>query len=115
MYPAYQAQSDLMWPLPTAARLVVPMFQDSSFGMAPTRPMRGVVAACKVLELAQVTHSRPPWNIDAVVVKGEAVPVTEEAVFSTPFATLMRFRKDAANLLVVCQSRVAALAAVALM
>jgi len=94
MYPAYQAQSDLMWPLRTAARLAVPMFQDPTFGLARTAPMRGMVAACKVLELAQVTHSRPPWQIDSVVVKGEPVPVTEEAVFSTPFATLMRFRKE---------------------
>ncbi len=96
MYPAYQAQSDLMWPLRTAARLAVPMFQDPGFGLAQTAPMRGIVAACKVLELAQVTHSRPPWNIDSVMVKGEPVPVTEEAVFSTPFATLMRFRKAGA-------------------
>ncbi len=96
MYPAYQAQSDLMWPVRTAARLAMPMFQDPSFGLAQTSPMRGMVAACKVLELAQVTHSRPPWNIDSVVVKGEAGPVTEEAVFSTPFATLMRFRKAGA-------------------
>ncbi len=96
MYPAYQAQSDLMWPVRTAARLAMPMFQHPSFGLANTAPMRGMVAACKVLELAQVTHSRPPWSIDAVVVKGEPVPVTEEAVFSTPFATLMRFRKEGA-------------------
>ena len=94
MYPAYQAQSDLMWPVRTAARLAMPMFQDPSFGLANTAPMRGMVAACKVLELAQVTHSRPPWNIDAVVVKGEPVPVNEEAAFSTRFATLLRFRKE---------------------
>ena len=96
MYPAYQAQSDLMWPLRTAARLAVPMFQDPRFGLARTAPMRGMAAACKVLELAQVTHSRPPWNISEVLVNGESVPVTEEAVFATPFATLLRFRKEGA-------------------
>ena len=96
MYPAYQAQSDLMWPLRTAARLAVPMFQDPRFGLARTAPMRGMAAACKVLELAQVTHSRPPWNISEVLVNGESVPVTEEAIFATPFATLLRFRKEGA-------------------
>ena len=28
MYQAYQAQSDLMWPLRTLAKLSVPMLQD---------------------------------------------------------------------------------------
>ena len=96
MYPAYQAQSDLMWPLRTAARYAAPMFQDPTFGMASMAPMRSMAAACKVLELAQVTHARPPWAISSVMVKGEAVPVLEEPVFSTPFATLMRFRKEGA-------------------
>ena len=96
MYPAYQAQSDLMWPLRTAARYAAPMFQDPTFGMASMAPMRSIAAACKVLELAQVTHARPPWAISSVMVKGEAVPVLEEPVFSTPFATLMRFRKEGA-------------------
>ena len=96
MYPAYQAQSDLMWPLRTAARYAAPMFQDPTFGMAGMAPMRSMAAACKVLELAQVTHARPPWGIASALVKGESVPVLEEAVFSTPFATLMRFRKQGA-------------------
>ena len=96
MYPAYQAQSDLMWPLRTAARLSVPMLLDPTFGVGSLKPMRSMAAACKVLELAQVTHRRPPWSIPSVVVKGEAVPVTEETVFSTPFATLLRFRKQGA-------------------
>ena len=96
MHRAYQAQSDLMWPLRTAARYAAPMFQDPTFGMASMAPMRSMAAACKVLELAQVTHARPPWAISSVMVKGEAVPVLEEPVFSTPFATLMRFRKEGA-------------------
>ena len=85
-----------MWPLRTAARYAAPMFQDPTFGMASMAPMRSMAAACKVLELAQVTHARPPWAISSVMVKGEAVPVLEEPVFSTPFATLMRFRKEGA-------------------
>lgn len=99
MYQAYQAQSDLMWPLRTLAKLSVPMLQDPSFahfGLGAQASSRQMAAACKVLELAEVTHKRPPWRIDSVLSKGEAVPVTEEVVLTTPFATLLRFRKPGA-------------------
>jgi poly(3-hydroxybutyrate) depolymerase len=96
MYQAYQAQSDLMWPLRTLAKLSVPMLQDRGFGFGLPAPNRQMAAACKVLELAEVTHKRPPWRLDSVLVKGEAVPVTEEVVLGTPFATLLRFRKQGA-------------------
>lgn len=95
MYKAYQAQSDLMWPLRTLARLAAPMFQDSTFGIANMAPNLRMAAACKLLELSEVTHRRPPWNIDSVSVGDATVAVTEEVLTSTPFATLRRFRKDA--------------------
>ncbi|HWI09763.1 MAG TPA: polyhydroxyalkanoate depolymerase, partial [Burkholderiaceae bacterium] len=96
MYQAYQAQSDLMWPLRTLAKLSVPMLQDPGFGFAAQPSTRQIAAACKVLELAEVTHRRPPWAIDAVLVKGERVPVVEQIVLTTPFASLLRFHKPGA-------------------
>jgi poly(3-hydroxybutyrate) depolymerase len=96
MYQAYQAQSDLMWPLRTLAKMSVPMLQDPSFGLSAQSSSRQMAAACKVLELAEVTHKRPPWRIYSVVDKGQTVPVTEEVVFTTPFGTLLRFRKQGA-------------------
>ncbi|MES1162758.1 MAG: polyhydroxyalkanoate depolymerase, partial [Rhizobacter sp.] len=35
----------------------------------------------------------PAWRIDEVMVKGEKVVVVEEVIVTTPFATLLRFRK----------------------
>jgi len=96
MYQAYQAQSDLMWPLRTLAKMSLPMLQDPGFGLAGQPTMRQAAAACRVLELAEVTHKRPPWRLDHVIVKGESVPVVEEIVLTTPFATLLRFRKPGA-------------------
>jgi poly(3-hydroxybutyrate) depolymerase len=96
MYQAYQAQSDLMWPLRTLAKMSVPMLQDPGFGLSAQSSTRQMAAACKVLELAEVTHKRPPWRIDSVIDKGLTVPVTEEVVFTTPFGTLLRFRKEGA-------------------
>jgi poly(3-hydroxybutyrate) depolymerase len=96
MYQAYQAHSDLMWPLRTVAKMSVPMLLDSTFGLASQPTLRQAAAACRVLELAEVTHKRPPWRIDQVMVKDEPVPVAEEIVMATPFATLLRFRKQGA-------------------
>ncbi|WP_088284526.1 polyhydroxyalkanoate depolymerase [Ideonella sp. A 288] len=96
MYQAYQAQSDLMWPMRTLASLMPPALDLHGASLAAPRLSRRLAAACKVLDLAQVTHSCPPWGIDSVDVKGEAVPVTEEEVMVTPFATLRRFRKAGA-------------------
>jgi poly(3-hydroxybutyrate) depolymerase len=97
MYQAYQAQSDLMWPLRTAAKMSAPMLLDPSFAPAAQPSARQAAAACRVIELAEVTHKRPPWRIDSVLIKGGAVPVTEQAVLTTPFATLLRFRKEGAS------------------
>jgi len=81
-----------MWPLRTAARFAAPMLLDSSFAaFGGVGSPRQIAAACKLLELTEVTHRRPAWAIDSIVVEGETLAVDEEAVHSTPFATLTRF------------------------
>ena len=43
------------------------MLQDPRLGAGGrTRRTRQLAAACEVLELAEVTHKRPPWGIDSV-------------------------------------------------
>ena len=94
MYHAYQTHSDLMWPVRTLSRLSLPFLESQGAEAPPVH--RRAVAACKLLELAEVTHRRPAWQIESVIVGGEPVPVVEEAVLVTPFATLLRFRKEGA-------------------
>ena len=94
MYQAYQAQTDLMWPMRSWARLSAPLLQDPPFPRGAPLATRKMAAACKLIELAEVTHQRPPWRIDSVEVAGEPVPVHEEVVLRTPFGTLLRFRKE---------------------
>jgi poly(3-hydroxybutyrate) depolymerase len=71
-----------------------PMLLDPNLHGGP--PLRRLAAACKVLELAEVTHRRPAWNIASVTIGDQEVAVVEEAVHVTPFATLLRFRKETA-------------------
>ncbi|MCV2352845.1 polyhydroxyalkanoate depolymerase [Paucibacter sp. B2R-40] len=102
LYQAFQVQSDLMWPMRMASKLSLPFLQDSASGAARSPSMRRMAAACHVMELAQVTHKRPPWRIDQIAKRGlgrepgaagEAWTVQEEVVLSTPFCTLLRFAK----------------------
>jgi poly(3-hydroxybutyrate) depolymerase len=99
MYQAYQSHNDLLWPLRTLSHLALPFFEQSggSSSSAAGNPLgqmqRQAAAACRLLELTEVKHRRPAWRIDSVLVDGKAVPVTEEIVQVTPFATLLRFRK----------------------
>ena len=93
MYQAYQAQSDLLRPLRHMAKV-----HGSMLGTEPPRPGlasmgRPGMAASKVFELSEVTHSRPAWRLDSVMVKGEAQPVVEEVAMRTPFAELLRLHK----------------------
>ena len=105
LYQAYQAQSDLLRPLRQLAKV-----HGSMLGTEPHRTglasvTRPAMAASKVFDLSEVTHRRPPWRIDSVMVKGEAQPVVEDVVLRTPFADLLHFRKpgisDQPRLLVV--------------
>ncbi|MFG6464650.1 polyhydroxyalkanoate depolymerase [Roseateles sp. DXS20W] len=95
MYTAYQAHTDLLWPLREATRLSLPLLQDPHV-VQHSWWARPAAAAGQVFELAQVTHARPDWRITEVVSGGERWPVVEEAALATPFATLLRFAKPGA-------------------
>jgi len=94
MYQAYQTHADMMWPLRALSRLSLPFLQDPS--MADWPPSRQAAAACKVLELSAVTHARPAWRLNEIEAQGKTWPIVEEAVLTTPFATLLRFAKQGA-------------------
>ncbi len=56
-----------------------------------TRLLAGVLETFANLT---VTHARLPFGINSVYAGGRPVAVTEEIVSSTPFAALLRFRKE---------------------
>ncbi len=99
MYTAYQSHTDLMWPLRMATGLTLPVLQAPHVAEAGGFAVKQLTAAGKLFELAQVTHKRPPWRITEIVSGepcGTVCAVVEERVAITPFATLLRFRKEGA-------------------
>src|SRR5687768_3720023 len=93
MYSMYEAHGRAMAPWRAAAGLAAAAFRQwSPFAGFPG--VDSALAACEVLEQSQLTHERPDWRIGSVEVDGRSVEVTEETVVSTPFASLLHFRKD---------------------
>ena len=63
-------------------------------GTAGTPAFRNLTAAYELISRAGLTHERPPFGIDRVMVGNREVAVTEEPAHVTPFATLLHFKKD---------------------
>jgi poly(3-hydroxybutyrate) depolymerase len=93
LYLAYQAHTDFMVPVRTLADFAIK-------AMAPVQSTgtiaftRNLTAAYELISRAGLSHKRPPFGIDSVMVGNEEVAVHEEAARVTPFGTLLHFKKD---------------------
>jgi poly(3-hydroxybutyrate) depolymerase len=92
LYLAYQAQADMTEPARSWARMALSAMINGSPSAAPH--FRNLAAACELISRSTLTHHRPSYGIDTVKVGNHEVPVREEAHFTTPFGTLLRFAKD---------------------
>jgi len=93
LYQAYQAHCDLIGPVRAFAGLMTNAanhrFLPGGYGA-----VRNLTAAYEIIARAGLSHERPPFGITSVTLGGREVAVREERVQVTPFATLLRFRKD---------------------
>ena len=99
LYQAYQAHSDIMVPVRAFAGRVVKNLAAEAVGAklnGSARPsaLSNLNAAYELIARAGLKHERPPYGIDSVMVGNREVAVTEEAADTTPFATLLHFKKD---------------------
>ena len=95
LYRAYQAQRDMTMAMRAFAGLAVQHVDQLPDCLSENGSVRRLAAAYEILSRAALTHERPPFAIDTVVVDGRAVAVREEAAAVTPFGTLLHFAKDA--------------------
>ncbi|MDE1172590.1 MAG: polyhydroxyalkanoate depolymerase [Parvibaculaceae bacterium] len=94
LYQAFQARSDLMFPIRALAKVGARVLNWPVAGMPDNLWVRSMAAACEVIAGAKLTHARPPFGITSVKVGNRLATVTEEAAWSTPFGTLLHFKKD---------------------
>ena len=96
MYLAYQSQNDLMDPIRTVAGSMLRMLDPFVSVTAPSS-LRSMAAAYEMIARAGLTHTRPPYGIDEVLVGNEVVKIEEKPRFVAPFGTLLHFKKDVAT------------------
>ncbi len=95
LYLAYQTQSDILGPVRAWATMALAAGHQPLVADNPT--IRNLTAAYELLARMGLTHTRPPFGIRAVTVGNREVEVREEAACSTPFGTLLHFKKDIAT------------------
>jgi poly(3-hydroxybutyrate) depolymerase len=106
LYTAYHTHHTFLEPWRELSRSVADFLHD----VLPAGPMqashhelmmggavaRSFAAAHEVFSRMRMTHARPAFGIASVVSQGQEYPIVEEKVMSTPFGTLLRFRKEGA-------------------
>jgi poly(3-hydroxybutyrate) depolymerase len=94
LYQAYQAHSDIMVPVRALANMAAKTVGERLNGSVRPSALSNLTAAYELIARAGLTHARPPYGIDSVMVGNREVAVTEEAADVTPFGTLLHFKKD---------------------
>ena len=83
LYQAYQAHFDIMVPV----RVLAAVARTTAGLLAPNNlVLRNLTAAYELISRACLTHVRPPFGIDRVMIGNREVEVAEEAARVTPFA-----------------------------
>ena len=94
MYDAYQRYADLSHPARTLAlssERILQMWSTMQFAS----PLRRMAAYYELVALSGFTHTRPDYKIGRIAAHGgDLADVTEKAVLSTPFCTLLRFSRE---------------------
>src|SRR3979411_1294637 len=93
IYQACQNHMDLTAPWRSGAaqalrylNLVPQGVSDKLFGR--------LAAALELISRTSLTYSRPAYGIDRVLVGNQELKVTEEVTYSTPFGSLLHFKKE---------------------
>jgi len=94
LYQAYQAHSDIMVPVREWAGRALRTLGQPLAGIADNVALRNLTAAYELIARAGLTHARPAFGVNGVTVGNREVAVYEHAALTTPFGTLLHFKKD---------------------
>lgn len=94
LYHAYEARRHLLEPLYRLSAGAASALSQLPEPVGSTLPARTSRALAELVTTLNITHERPAFEIDGVLIDGHRVRVREQPVLSTPFATLQRFAKE---------------------
>ena len=93
LYSAYQWHWDLLEPFRQAASRAQALLKPLS-GVPGFCGLSYLTAAWEMMSRGGLTHHRPNYGIDYIQVGNQTATVTEEAALTTPFGTLLHFKKN---------------------
>ena len=93
LYENYQFQDDVISPLRLMAKQYQSALIGTNWGLAESWKTK-ISAGLELMSRFEITHVRPEFGIDSVVVGNRDVAVTTETVLDLPFGKLLRFAKD---------------------
>jgi polyhydroxyalkanoate depolymerase len=93
LYQAYQNHMDLTAPWRSGASHALKYLNLVPQGVSD-RLVGRLAAALELISRTSLTYTRPPYGIDTVLVGNQELGVTEEVVYSTPFGSLLHFKKE---------------------
>ncbi|HEY5339321.1 MAG TPA: polyhydroxyalkanoate depolymerase, partial [Rhizomicrobium sp.] len=96
MYDAYQARQDFLAPFRIFADLTASALRQPYAGPWGNMLARSFGASAELLARGRLTHDRPSYDIGHVVVGGKESEIVEEPALTTPFGTLLHFKKSIA-------------------
>lgn len=96
IYHAYEARRALATPMYRMASIGSRTLRRVPEPWASMPPVRSGRAISETVATLQLTHRRPEFGIASVLVDGEEVAVREETAASTPFGSLIHFKKETA-------------------
>ena len=94
IYQMLQASQDLLNPMRRMARGSGGILAHIDMPHPAFFPFRHMRAAMEMFGETRISHARPDFAIGPVRVGNRLVEVEQEVVASTPFASLLHFRKD---------------------
>jgi poly(3-hydroxybutyrate) depolymerase len=97
LYSAYQATADLIAPYRMASSVLAGGLSQLPSAFLDQPLVRRTYATAELVSLWGLSHHRPPFGIDSVLVGDEEVAVTEQAAHVTPFGTLLHFAKETSH------------------
>jgi poly(3-hydroxybutyrate) depolymerase len=95
LYQAYQTYRDLLTPFQMAARAYAGLLDHHQFALRELPAVRKLAAACEVFSRLRMTHHRPSFDIDSVMIGDREVAIEIDTPYSTPFGSLLHFSKKA--------------------
>ena len=96
MYALYQQYEDLVNSSSAFAASVSASIDLMPAMARDSLPVRALRANAELVRHTRLTHARPDYAIESVLVNDELVDVTPVVVDSTPFCSLIRFAKETA-------------------